>query len=177
MTQLSIKPRRAPTEEMTAVALRRIVLVGEDNPLSSAPEHALYPHPPGCAGNRLMKLLGLPVQQYLAINRMNLCTRSWDGKEAKRRAQLVLADPSAPWRVVVMLGSKVKRAFGIDCNFFYYTTEPSTVEWMHGPVTLVSLPHPSGRNRVWNDPTRKTDVVDVMRAVAPDVPWGELDHG
>ena len=37
----------------TPDACGRILLCGEDNPVSAEPEHALYPLPDNCAGHRL----------------------------------------------------------------------------------------------------------------------------
>lgn len=171
MTQLTIRPRTTCPRAQVEAALHQIALVGAD----SESDVYAFPHHRGRTGTRLMQLLGISFYTYSAMHWMNLCRGRWNTAEAKRRANLMLVDPSAPWRVVVMLGTKVRAAFRAKCKAFYYEDAAGTEEWMHGPVKLVALPHPSG-NRIWNDPARKIDVVDVMRAVAPDVPWGELHH-
>ena len=149
-----------------------VALVGEDNPLSTDPEFALYPSPDGCSGHRLMKILGLPEDQYLALHRTNLCSReSFSMKEARRRAELLCTDPSAPWRVVVMLGRKVADAFGYEMDFFTHGIEPKTAAWTR-PVTLVSLPHPSGRNSpIWNAQARQR-AREILRELSPEISWG-----
>ena len=40
---------------------------------------------------------------------------------------------------------------------------------------LVSLPHPSGLCRAWNEPSAVARARDILRRACPDVPWGELD--
>lgn len=99
-------------------ACGRILMVGEDNPVSAAPEHALFPYPPRCAGWNLQdKILGIPRMHYLAIWRTNLCTGSWSVKSARERAKVLLAtarlhegQDRVPWDVVVLLGAKVNDA-------------------------------------------------------------------
>lgn len=166
----------------------RVVLVGEDNPQSSLPEHALFPHPPGCAGHRLSQILGLTRARHLALWRTNLCCPTWSTKKARERA-VVLLRPDAPWNVLVLLGRKVAQAFervvGQSLDPFSITRVDGTVVGAHDPecvcggeggrsrlFTLVSLPHPSGRNLVWNDRSAWLDARKLMQQVAPDVEWG-----
>ncbi len=146
-----------------------VLLVGEDNPVSTAPEHALYPHPEGCAGHRLAGILGLePRRHLIEWWRTNLCNPTWSKRDARSRARALVVTEGVPWRTIVMLGRKVAEAF----QFVNPTTEASTyqavrpfestrvvhrvyphedstrttIDW----ITLVSLPHPSGRCRDWN---------------------------
>ncbi len=37
---------------------------------------------------------------------------------------------------------------------------------------FVAVPHPSGRNRVWNDQDAVPRVRALLRALAPAIPWG-----
>lgn len=46
---------------------------------------------------------------------------------------------------------------------------------MQDPVFVV-LPHPSGLNRAWNEPGAFAKAQDVMRRVAPELPWGSADQ-
>lgn len=156
-------------------ACGKVLLLGEDNPISSAPEHALFPYPEGCSGERLCnKVLGLRRATHLALWRTNLCVGGWSMPRARERAHALLSE-HAPWSVVVLLGAKVREAIGYEGAFFTYGTRYG---WSPGdapsrPFTLVSLPHPSGRNLVWNNPARCVDARMLLREVAPDVPWGE----
>ena len=148
----------------------RILLVGEDNPISAAPEHALFCAPAGCAGQRLQELiLGLPKTQYLALWRTNLCVDGWNTRRARARARdLVLTD--APWRIIVMLGAKVASAFsGV-------TTDESVVAPFCVAASdrfkFATLPHPSGRNTIWNQRGPIENARRLMVELAPELAWG-----
>jgi len=149
-----------------------VLLCAEDNPYGSDPQFALYPAPRGCSGHRLMQILGMHEDTYVAIHRTNLCScDAWSMKEARRRAALLSADPSAPWRTIVLLGRKVADAFEYTQPFFTSGIEPVTAAWAV-PITLVSLPHPSGRNaHIWK-PELRTRARAILRDLAPDIAWG-----
>lgn len=151
----------------TLNGLGGVLLVGEDNPYGSYPGFALYPRPERAAGNRLRQILGLRERTYLAIHRTNLCTGKWSMREARRRSSLLLA-PSVPWLVLVLLGRKVGTAFNFRGGFF-------SVEERSDFFRLVSLPHPSGRNRMWNEVGAKERARRLLISEAPVVPWGETD--
>lgn len=128
----------------TEVAIRgKPWLVGEQNPYSSGQKLSLWPDPPNASGGRIMRILGMDRATYLdTFVRWNLLTRA-DGPWAARRAAwaaLGVAAMSAD-APVVMLGSKVTRAFGIEYRPFAVTAGK-----------FLCLPHPSGLNRAWNDP-------------------------
>lgn len=153
----------------------RILLLGEDNPLSAAPEHALYDDPPGCAGWRLRRIFGLSSDDYLALDRTNLCTPAWNLRLARERAAL-LTGVGAPWKVIVALGAKVRSALARALS------QPRFEEWQvwidERPVTapaptIVCLPHPSGRCQAWTLPGARDRARGLLRTVAPDVPWGQ----
>ncbi len=134
------------------------LLVGEQNPYGGDPEYALYPVPEGCSGQRLCCLiLGMYRKDYLAaFERKNLCDGRWDMCLARKRAQ-ELRTWGAP---IVLLGSKVARAFGHD------PFEPFTVA--DGGKTLV-LPHPSGLCRLWNEAGAVDRARSLVAQVIPSV--------
>ncbi len=70
-----------------------------------------------------------------------------------------------------MLGRKVADAFEYDRPFFTHDVAPRT----DGEMFLVSLPHPSGRNTVWNDGRLVIRAREILHALAPEVPWGSAD--
>lgn len=148
-----------------------VLLIGEVNPLSMDPDHALYDYPPGCAGHRLRRVLGLPSDQYLALHRTNLCVGDWSRPLAERRARELLSTAS-PWRVMVLLGRKVTETFervAIGAPLVPFAHYACTC------MTLVSLPHPSGRNAAaWNVKARDR-ARQILRALAPELPWGSAD--
>lgn len=142
----------------------RVLLVGEDNPHGSDPRFALYDEPPNSAGGRLRRVvLGLPRRVYLgqSIGRANLCTGRWSVREARARAATLANEAAIMDAAIVMLGWKVADAFGA------LHVQPFTrVE------RFVAIPHPSGRNRVWNDQDAVPRVRALLAAVAPAIPWG-----
>ena len=151
----------------------RVLLVGEDNPLSIEPDFALYCYPPGCAGYRLRRILGLPQQQYLALHRTNLCVGGWSKDQAKKRA-FELLSPAAPWRVIILLGRKVTETFEKvaldDAPLIAFSTRVCCPG-----MTLVSLPHPSGRNAALWNPKARDRARQMMRELVPELPWGSID--
>lgn len=172
-------------------ACRRILLVGEDNPLSTSPEFALYFQPSGCSGHRLQsKILGLDARRhYLAMWRSNLCCGGWDRSMAKDRAA-ALCGQRSPWDTIVLLGVKVAGAFAEvlhnrEVAQMFEVTRYSGDRLAisvgirggdPGDTSFVTLPHPSGRNTLWNDKAQIARARHLLWTVAPDVPWGELDR-
>jgi hypothetical protein len=130
------------------------LLVGEDNPLSRDPRHALYPYPKHHAGGRLaLAIMGLTVMEYLRkFDRVNLCKKKWSIKEARGTATYLLERRDLDR--VVLLGAKVCAAFGFEFEPFRSWKTPC------GSRRYVILPHPSGRCRIWNDP----DSIERARA-------------
>jgi hypothetical protein len=119
------------------------------NPLSRDPEHALYPSPPGCTGHRLWQLLrirqpGVTEQQYLrAFDRRNLVAgREWDTLTGEMNAVIMTSELWCSGRTVLLLGEKVRRAFGLE-KLLVHPQERDGCTWRQ-------LPHPSGRNAWYN---------------------------
>lgn len=152
----------------------RVILCGEDNPYGSAPEFALYCYPPGCSGYRLRRILGLPQHQYLALHRTNLCEGTWSKEHARARARELLV-PSAPWRVMVLLGRKVAETFE-KVALGNELLVPFATRTCCPGMTLVALPHPSGRNLVWNQAWAPKRARQILRDLAPEVAWGGADE-
>jgi hypothetical protein len=146
----------------------RVLLCGELNPYGADPEFALYCHPPGCSGARLRLILGLSEDQYLDLHRANLCAGAWSKEQAKARALELLA-PDSPWSVMVLLGRKVAEVFEkLDGEPLIAFSSRACRPGM----TLVSLPHPSGRNAaLWNLRARER-AREILRGLVPELPWG-----
>ena len=150
-----------------------VLLLGESNPYGSNPEFALYCYPPGCAGYRLHHILGLPQHQYLALHRKNLCDGDWSKEQAKKRARELISS-AAPWRVMVLLGRKVTETFE-KVALRDVPLVPFSSRMCSPSLTLVSLPHPSGRNAAaWNLQARAR-ARQLLRELAPEVAWGSAD--
>ena len=125
--------------------MTRALLVGELNPYGELGAYALYPRPRGSAGHRLAsKIMQLPPLDYLEhFERVNLCTKTWRMKDARAAAAAIINE--GQHRRIVLLGSKVCAAFGVKFLPFQIVTDNSERKF-------AILPHPSGRNRLWNNP-------------------------
>jgi hypothetical protein len=149
-----------------------VLFVGEDNPLSQDARDALYPYPPRCSGERLCNhILELPTANYLACWRTNLCVGKWNRQQARDRSDL-LTVPLAPWHTIVLLGKKVAEAFsfcGQPFEMRRYMNPTTGSEYMWN---VLYLPHPSGRNLIWNGPGPRANARDALRALVPDL-WSE----
>lgn len=146
-----------------------VLFLGEDNPQSARPAHQLLDYPPNCAGHRLRgAILRVPSDAYLSCWRGNLCTPAWSERQAAETAAHVF-DGEAPWRVVVMLGRKVAR---VMAGTRLVPDMPPFARRTRGDLTFVSLPHPSGRCRDWNDAKSYERALAAIRAAAPALPWG-----
>ena len=148
----------------------RLILVGEQNPHGSNPAHALYPHPRGCAGERLCRVvLGLREETYLrSFERRNLLTGTrWRTKEARSAARDLEVDLGPTPAVVVMLGNKVRMAFGMTLLEFFESAPDGH--------RYLALPHPSGRCTLWTDPANVRRAREALLRLAPHLPLGEAD--
>ena len=163
---------------------RTILLLGEDNPQSSDPRHALFCMPAGCAGHRLQsRIFGVNKSTYLSMWRTNLCNPSWAAHAARERA-IDLLHWQTPWLTIIMMGSKVtdtmNRTLGLNLGVFDHRAviAESDVE-VGRPAekgfTLLSLPHPSGRNLVWNGTAAVEQARQKLRRLVPEIDWGEAD--
>lgn len=120
------------------------LLVGELNPYGSDEQFALYPQPKGCAGWRLChKVMGISSADYMGkFDRVNLCSYEWSDWNAFAAAGEILKEKRP---VLILLGRKVARAFGVSKLKAF-----TIAEWSETRVLL--LLHPSGRCRTWNEP-------------------------
>jgi hypothetical protein len=151
------------------------IIVGESNPYGADPHYALYPDPPGCAGERLChRVMGLRRGTYLSsFERVNLVQGpKWNAPVARTAAANIAADCSKT-RTIVLLGRKVASAFGY-AGWKGIVWRPGTA---YAPdLKFVVIPHPSGRNKVWNDRGVVASWRGVLLAALPDVPFGEADQ-
>ena len=105
---------------------------------------ALAPFPPGCAGWRMQRLSGLSPDEWMArVDRRNA------------------SDPDAvsfsPGDVVLLLGEDVRAASDVPVPRLLI--HPQTIDG----VTYRQVPHPSGRNRVYNDPVMRWLLEETVR--------------
>lgn len=174
----------------------RLWLVGEHNPYSRDPRHDLYPDPVNSAGWRLCeRILRMGPREYLrgTLRRNLLRTARWSAPGARRAAR-ELAGDFREGDAVVLLGARVRDAFGLSgapplwralqvVDGALLAIAPirlapppilgSAGELARRGVALVLLPHPSGRCLAWNpgpgesrgEPARRARV--AVRLAAP----------
>jgi len=138
----------------------RILLIGEANPFGGDSYYALYPVPTGCAGWRLCHIaFGMYAADYLKIfDRVNLCPAHWRDAAAKDEAARLRAE-SRDGRMV-FCGAKVARAFGLP--FEPFCRRGPNNNWL-------ILPHPSGKNRLWDKPDAVALTRQALLKMAPEL--------
>lgn len=141
----------------------RPVLVGMNNPLSADPAHALYPHPDNCTGWRVWQMVRLVAgdatrAQYLAaFERVNVLPgRVWDRRAAMLAGPRLRQELVEAGRTFVALGAATREALDMPL------TEPGEWREYASGAATAWLPHPSGRNRWYNDPWNKGAAVRLL---------------
>jgi len=146
-----------------------LLLVGLDNPQSSDPKHALWPRPANCAGYRLHQMIKLvdptfSERHYLSIPRTNLfpvgpCPKSYKSEALRQAGELIRRQLEGQGTYVVCLGNDVRNAVIEASNLkatMFYEQLGSYYTW---------LPHPSGRNRDYNEKKMQRKVGAFLRAL------------
>lgn len=132
--------------------MNKPIILGLINP---HPTEDLYIRPLGCSGHRLSLMLGKTDEDYLnSFDRRNLLTSMEDdpAEAAKRFKSTLLSGDQ-----VVLLGEAVRRSLDLPKMLIH----PLTVDG----ITYRQIPHPSGRNRFYNDPALKFLVGDMLRSL------------
>lgn len=113
----------------------------------------LFPYPPNSSGGRLMQMGGLPIGIYIGrLKRVNLFDHHvdiWNAEEANLRAVELMKQMPDGHRVV-LCGKQVGKAFGLSHYF------ENAVDETEGTVHYTCIPHPSARNRIYDDPMART---------------------
>lgn len=136
-------------------------IIGEMPGPAMHPKLPVFPLPARSAGGRLLAMSGIDPAAYLgAFWRRNLFVyaRDWSRPEAQTAATRVIGEMRRQKITrAVLLGVKVGAAFGMG------------ELWMRGwdgDIALAVIPHPSGRCRVYNDPTAKFLAGHILRWAA-----------
>jgi hypothetical protein len=133
------------------------MLVGEAPGPNTSGRLPLFPWPASSAAGRLLKLSGLKPGDFLGRffrrNLFDIYTDTWHAPMARERAEQILEEIAAVGSLrVLLLGTRVAAAFGLDSLWSRRTVErlvPLSNEQVL--IELASIPHPSGRNQVYND--------------------------
>lgn len=120
---------------------------GPHGPLSARPAHVLS------------GILGVTYETFLCLfERVNLL-KHWASGSPPRAASLRLMalqlGDTLPGAPVIFLGRRVAKAFGFESDFYNWS--------FIGAADSVSVPHPSGRNLMYNSTVERTKVGDALR--------------
>ena len=135
--------------------MRRVALIGMNNPLSVNPRRALWPDPPNCTGWRIWQMLrartGATQEDYIgAFHRYNLGTEKyWNLSRARERWDDIQDDLIENFDTIVLLGAAVRLAARVHLPQLYVSS------------TMVCIPHPSGLNRWYNSDVNRR-IVEVI---------------
>lgn len=145
------------------------LIVGErPGPRSNPnPHFAMWPWPPGSAGGRLYAWSGLDAVTYLSrLARTNLQPEAigrWNKAAAMSRAielwMTFRRQRREDWPRFVLCGARVAEAFGLDPVTWFQPID-------RDGVSYVAIPHPSGRNPVYNDETSRRLAGQMVRWAA-----------
>ncbi len=124
----------------------------------------MFPWPEWSAGGRLLAMSGMPAAAYLGrLRRANVCVGRYNIREARDTAEGLVArhggPPTEPRVRFVLCGRRVGGAFELDDAEWFTKVERRGVD-------MVVIPHPSGRNREYNDPAAVARAKDAVRWAA-----------
>jgi hypothetical protein len=148
------------------------LFVGLDNPQSMDPRYALFPHPPGCAGHRLMEMMQeveptFTRGQYINIPKTNLFPTGMCPKKKRKdwlhyAGVLLIAQKTGRGDKIVLFGNDVRNAilWAHDPDLCWDT--PMRWVMMDGS-RYAWVPHPSGRNTYYNDTRKRRKVARFLR--------------
>ena len=151
---------------------RRILLVGEDFgralPRYRSDRYALT----GQSGERIAALAGLefPAAYARVFDRMNLVAlpAEWSDSDAVARGVERVTAMIAERERVVLLGRRVAAALdALDMSLLEWKSWRVRVDGaiVSSSVEVARFPHPSGRNRWWNEPAN----IELARSFLKDV--------
>lgn len=138
---------------------------------------------PRSTGRKIAGMIGVGKYEYMkAFDRINLCPFPQESTipvEEWRVAASNLGASLLRGRRVILLGVNVAQCFGIDVTsppnqFLKWTDSPETkipnyglVGWNAGdrkpPFAWAILPHPSGRNRWYNNQVNKEAAIGFLK--------------
>lgn len=156
-----------------------LIILGEapgNYPKYDHEKHALFPYPPRCSGERLMRLMGMMKHEYIPLTRRNLLDY-YPGTLAKgakfpigvaRKAVIALHESHfLIGSNVLIVGKRLSRAFG-------YETRDILTWHCEKAYNFAIVPHTSGINQWWNDPDNRARGEEFLQSVGQQARDGEL---
>jgi len=133
------------------------VIVGEMPGSAGWETCTLFPYPSGSAGARLHTMSELSIEQYLArLRRVNLLQTKggWSEVEAQRRRGELIVEVGPETRML-LLGAHVRASFGL-----------TDLDWFERRGRFCAIPHPSGRNPLYDSPRYRQLAGEAVRWAA-----------
>jgi len=151
--------------------MAKFVVVGIDDPYGKTP---LQPDILNSSGQKLWGMTGLTMVRYAQLfERYNLfdVDESHNMKAARFKAMNILVGINTRYvnTYVICLGRAVAGAFGL------YDATPLQFKEIKNKVMAAYVPHTSGVNRWYNDPSNVRAATEFMQSVGA-VAVGELDE-
>lgn len=152
-THLSVVELKLAQHHMECTEYAPVVnglIIGENPGPNTHADLPLFPWPAKSSAGRLMAMGQLTPGEYLGgLYRRNLCDdKKWRESKARIRAREILTalfDLPRTLRVV-LCGVKVASAFDVRHVDFWWPIK------LDSRQQAVVIPHPSGMNRIYNDP-------------------------
>lgn len=165
--------------------MQELVLIGEAPGRQAERCYPLFPYPPRSAGARLYRMspfndgMCAGMAAYVcATHRLNLLPEcpdeSWPARQARAQARNLLRSGLLQRRRTILCGRRVAEAFFREAFSSDLDYEPLT--WYRLLATprvgqpkeecmahVGYIPHPSGRNRWYNDPDNKRAAEEFLR--------------
>ena len=137
----------------------KLVIIGEApgaETIRAHPERALL----GSSGQNLVTIAGWEWERYVSeTERYNLFLDPqpmWYFKRAFASARELTRQLEG--RTIILLGAKVATAFDL-------LREPN-YQWLHEDwANVAKVPHPSGKNRMWNDPAERAKAREFLNGL------------
>jgi len=166
------RKRLGPTEIGRETSLARVIVIGESPGPKGQAAFPLFPHPARSAGYRLAQMTGLVRAEYLRhFRRLNLVPShqgpNWPATIARDAADNLAGGGMLSGYRVLLLGAKVWRAFGGANKDFSYCRWYKRYGRLWSPGYYIAvIPHPSGRNLLYNKSSVRQHVESFLRALA-----------
>lgn len=157
---------------VTETSSVRVIVIGESPGPNTRAALPLFPYPTNSAGYRLAHMTGLTRAGYLEFfYRLNLIPSyqgpKWSAGAARDAADNLSGGGILGGYHVLLMGAKVWRAFGGHKSEFSYCRWYKRYGRHWSPSFHVAvIPHPSGRNRLYNDGHVKYQVVRFLHDLA-----------
>lgn len=150
----------------------RPLLIGQAPGPNTDPAAPLHPSTSG-TGRNLLKLMGIPIDRYLTLFHRTNLLHQFPGKHLrddkfplkKARIAAEAMKPIIGDRKLIFVGRNVALAFGYHGPFH---------EWRYWDSWDVAVvPHPSGRNRWYNDRANLHESEQFWRALIKTLDSGQ----